>query len=364
MRLALGLIVAAFAVPLLGADAEIVRPTLQPPPWPVGLVYLTDTTAARPVLWGANADGSSPVRLGMGAADIMLSPDGRTVAIVTPESEDGASLVVTPAVAPGRARTLLHASNFLVLRAWSPDATKVAVVVNDQPDDPGGEPRVPDSRLVLVDVRTGAKTVVAHGGIGGVSFSPSGRRLVYAHAPQDNVAFCADLFMANVNGSHVRALTHDARSGDPLWGPKRIAFSRARGCSAVPDIHLPSQLWTLRPDGRGARQLTHVRFRPLSSGLTPTAWSDDGRRLLAEQVAGGNATSDAWTVEVPDGRARDLTGKIDNVIGTGLSHDGQAVLVQSGPLDDPDRDSIATIPWRGGHARVLVVHGSSPSWNR
>jgi hypothetical protein len=363
MRRALALLVAAFAVSPAVARAEIVPPRLLPPP--ARLVYLTDLASPRPVLWSANADGSTPVRLGMGAGDVKLSPDGKTVAIATPISEDtGNALVVTPAGPPGASRTLLHAENFLDLLAWSPDSTKLAVLVDDQPDPPGGEPRVPDGKLVVVDVKTGAKTVVAHGGIGGASFSPSSRQLVFSRAPAGRVAICPNIYTAGADGSGVHALTHDGVSGAPLWGPRQIAFSRVKVCSPLPDTFVPAQLWLIHPDGRGARQLTHVRFSPRSTTLTATAWSRDGRRLLAELTELPLSKSDAWTVDVRSGRAHDLTGKVDDVRGFGLSHDGTSVLVQRGPGTGPSRGPIGTIPWHGGRLHVLVADGAVPSWNR
>ncbi len=332
---------------------------------PARLVYLTDFAGARPVVWGANADGSSPVQLGMGAGDLKLSPDGETVAIATPISEEtGNALDVASATAPGPARTLLHARNFLDLLAWSPDSARLAVLVDDQPDPPGGEPRVPSGKLVVVDIKTGAKTVVAHGGIGSASFSPSGGQIAFERAPAGKPAFCPNVYTAGADGSHVRALTHDGVSGDPLWGPRQIAFARVKTCTSRINSYIPAQLWLMRPDGHGAREITHLRFAPRSLGLRPTAWSADGRRLLAEQLANGLTTSDAWTVDLPSGRARDLTGKLDNVRGFGLSQDGSSVLVQRGPGSDPSREPIGTIPWRGGPLHVLVAHGAIPSWNR
>ncbi len=50
------------------------------------------------------------------------------------------------------------------------------------------------------------------------------------------------------------------------------------------------------------------------------------------------------------------------MIGRGLSADGRTVLVQRGYFDDPVHQSVATIPFGGGRATVLVAHGSDPSW--
>lgn len=72
--------------------------------------------------------------------------------------------------------------------------------------------------------------------------------------------------------------------------------------------------------------------------------------------------SPAPLLVLPARRARDLTGRFDGVIGAALSADGTTVLVQRGYFDDPRRQSVATIPFAGGRATVLVRHGSAPSW--
>jgi hypothetical protein len=68
-----------------------------------------------------------------------------------------------------------------------------------------------------------------------------------------------------------------------------------------------------------------------------------------------------WAVDVASGRAHDLTGRFDGVIGVDLSADGRRVLVQRGYFDDPAHQSVATIPFGGGRPTVLVRRGSAPS---
>ena len=166
-----------------------------------------------------------------------------------------------------------------------------------------------------------------------------------------------NVFVAAADGSGAHAITRDGRSLWPVWGPTRIAYTHERLRRADAPVY---QLRMMRPDGSGVRQLTHLRIPRLLSGLTATAWSADGSRLLAEY--GGQDTSEAWAVDVASGRARDLTGRFDGVIGADLSADGRTVLVQRGYFDDPKHQSVATIPFGGGRSTVLVRHGSAPSW--
>jgi Tol biopolymer transport system component len=309
---------------------------------PAKLAYVTGLAGTHPAVHVANADGSGAVRVGTGV-DALISPNGASVAIETPYTRRGTSLVVRPA-AGGPARTLVRTNDSIRPLAWSPDSGRLLVMLST-------------TQLVVVDVASGARRTLTRGQIHGASFSPDGTQIAYARARSRRVSARVNVFVAQADGSGAHAITHDGRSLFPQWGPSQIAFSHARLRRMDAPVY---QLRVMRPDGSGVRQLTHMRIPRLVSGLTATAWSADGSRLLAEY--GGQDTSQAWTVEVGSGRARDLTGRFDGVIGAALSADGSTVLVQRGFFDDPRRQSVATIPFGGGRATVLVRHGGEPSW--
>ncbi|MFL5816966.1 MAG: TolB family protein [Conexibacter sp.] len=309
---------------------------------PAKLAYVTGLAGTHPQVHVANADGSGAVGIGAGV-DALISPDGASVAIVTPYTRRGTSLAVRPA-SGGAARTLVSTGDSIGPVVWSPDGTRLAVVVNTQ-------------RLVAIDVATGARRTLARGTIQGASFSPDGSQVAYASSRFARLSAHVDVFVVDADGTGAHAVTHDGRSLYPLWGPSRIAYTHERLRRADAPVY---QLRVMRPNGSGVRQLTHLRIPRLLSGLTATAWSADGSRLLAEY--GGQDTSEAWTVDVRSGRARDLTGRFDGVIGAGLSADGSNVLVQRGYFDDPKHQSVATVPFAGGRATVLVRRGSEPSW--
>jgi hypothetical protein len=309
---------------------------------PSKLAYVTGLAGTHPRVHVANADGSGAVTLGTGV-DASISPDGANVAIVTPYTRRGTSLVVRPS-GGGAARVVARTGDAIGPLTWSPDGALLAVVINT-------------TRLVVIDVASGARHVVAHGQIQGASFSPDSRRIAYARSRSARLLARVNVFAADVDGSGAHAITHDGRSLWPVWGPTQIAYTHERTRRHDAPVY---QLRVMRPDGSGVRQLTHLRIPRLLSGLTATAWSAGGTRLLAEY--GGQDTSEAWTVDVASGHARDLTGRFDGVIGADLSADGTTVLVQRGYFDDPRHQSIATIPFPGGRATVLVRHGSAPSW--
>ena len=327
---------------LLAACALALAPSAAHAAVPAKLAYVTGLAGTHPQVHVANADGSGTVALGTGV-DAAISPDGANVAIVTPYTRRGTALVVRPATG-GPARTLASTGGSIGPLTWSPDGTLLAVVMNVR-------------RLVVIDVASGARRVVARGSIQGASFSPGSRRIAYASSRLPRLSAHVDVYVVDVDGSATRRITHDGRSLWPVWGPTQIAYTHERLRRNDAPVY---QLRVMRPDGGGVRQLTRLRIPRLLSGLTATAWSADGTRLLAEY--GGQDTSEAWVVDVARGRSHDLTGRFDGVIGAGLSADGTTVLVQRGYFDDPRHQSIATIPFDGGSATVLVRHGSEPSW--
>jgi hypothetical protein len=109
------------------------------------------------------------------------------------------------------------------------------------------------------------------------SWSPDSRRIV-ASGPQG-------LWVINVATGAAREILSlgedvgEDEVGSPAWSPdgRWIAFDRR---PPPPEVGAPplgnSQLWLVRPNGSGLRQLTHLTDADVAG---PPAWSPDGRRL-------------------------------------------------------------------------------------
>ena len=230
-------------------------------------------------------------------------------------------------------------------------------------------PELGPKRLVLIDVVTGAQQTVARGFFSGVSFAPEGGQLVYGRAASEAFPPRTDVYRYDVPiGQPLRVaepvrLTNDHRSLDPLWGPAgKIVFVKQLG--AKQRRYGPkNELYLMNPAGKQVRRLTHTKVGPLLLGLTPTQWSANGRRLLAE--FGGQDTSYAVTVNPRTGAQRPLVEATEQgFAGTALSADGKLVLGATGGFEPGPGTTSRTVPYGGGKSKVLAKNAFEPDWSR
>ena len=306
-------------------------------------------------VWIAADDGSGAHRLAAPGDSPRISPDGATVAF---ERVTGSSfrpdLMLVPADGSAPPRVLAKGWRDTFTFAWSPDGRTIATILG---------PELHAKRLALIDVATGAQRTVARGYFSGVSFSPSGDRIAYGRAAHDAFPGHPDVYFAAVADAAPVRVTHDRVSQYPLWGPSgRIVYVRLLD-AARRKYGPKNELYLMNEDGSGSRRLTHTRVDPLLSGLVPTAWSADGKRLLTQ--FGGQDTSYAVTVNPATGAQRPLLrAEESGLIGTALSADGSTVLGATGGFDPGSRHNIVTVPYGGGAPTVLVRRGFDPDWTR
>jgi hypothetical protein len=318
------------------------------------LVYSKNPTHSG--VWVAADDGSGARRLAGGSSP-KISPHGLTVAfsVVGDRRNFRPDLMVVPADGSAPVRLLSKAWRDVFTFAWAPDSKTIATVVG---------PEIGTKRLVLIDLATGAQRTVARGQFAGVSFSPAGDRIVYSRAQQtDRYPPHSDVYRAAVAGGAPVRFTRDRRSLSPLWGPTgRIVFVKL--VDAKRRKYAPkNELYLMAPDGSGVRRLTRTRVAQLLQGLTPTAWSADGTRLLAE--FGGQDTSFAETVDPVTGARRAVSKAQENgFAGTDLSADGTTILGATGGFEPDVKHDVVAIPYGGGTPTVLARNALEPDWNR
>jgi Tol biopolymer transport system component len=333
---------AALLVAALAATSVAQEP---PAPRLETLAYVTFDKDYKPTLWSAHADGTSRRKLATGV-NPQVSPDGRQIAYIRADKPE----LWVVAAAGGAPRRLARNVRYFDLR-WTADSTTLAFVSG---------PAIGANDLRLVDVASGRTRTVASGFFHGASFSPDGASLVWSRSADDTYPARSDLYTAPVAGGAATRITTDGNAESPVWGPQLIAFSRAK--TPVKKSDYPKiNIFTIRPDGSGRRQLTKVNPPFLLAGLTATDWSADGRRLVAEY--GGQDTSEVWRVDAVTGAAKDVTGRFDGVFGSAISRDGTAILATTGYIGEPDGD-VVSLAWGTGKRTVLVKNASMPSWNR
>jgi Tol biopolymer transport system component len=304
----------------------------------------------KPRIYVANDNGSGARQVGVGT-NSRVSPDGEWVAYER-ASQSGTSELRLYQVAIHKSERLLNPWAESYVFAWSADSTKVAAVT-------GGTRG--KRTLLVIDAKSLKREKIATGYFNGVSFSPESDELVFG-ASQTEDTLKSDIFRYELGGAAPKALTKGKKSGYPLWSPKdQIVFAgqvRAGGGSESP----ASQLFVMNPEGQRISQVSHTKISPLSQGLIPTAWSENGARLLTEFA--GEDQSYAVAVSTVTGSEKKLTKDPETGLqGAALSPDGSTVLgtVGIGFGGNPN-PKVVTVPWGGGLEKVLVPGGYQPSW--
>jgi Tol biopolymer transport system component len=314
----------------------------------------------KPQVWVANDNGKQAHKLAAGT-NPRISPDGRWVAY-SPARDGGfgSELVVAPSDGSGPAKVLLENWREPYVFAWSPDSRTIAALRG---------PETGKRQLVLIDVacQTGevlciqvGERVVAGGYFNGVSFDPAGGQLVYARSGSERYPPHSDVFRFGAGSGKPVRLTDDHRSTSPAWGPNgKIAFVKLLGAKKR-KYGPKNELYLMNEAGGKVRRLTHTRVSPLAQGLTPTAWSPGGNRLLAQ--FGGQDLTYAVAVNPRTGAQRPLVEATEQgFVGVAFSADGKRVLGAGGGGDPGLRHNVETVPYSGGKAKVLARNAFEPS---
>jgi Tol biopolymer transport system component len=314
-----------------------------------------------PTVWSAADNGSGKRQLASGS-NPRVSPDGQIVAFLQQGKGRSArpELMLVPADGSAPVSGLATGWRETAVFDWSPDSTSIVAVRG---------PALGAKRLVLIDTVTGAQQTIASGFFSGVSFSPAGGQLVYSRAASEDFPARSDVYRYDIpQGETLRAvqparLTRDGRSLDPLWGPSgKIVFVKQLGAKRR-KYGPKNELYLMSPAGKGVRRLTHTKVDPLLQGLYPTAWSADGKRLLAEFE--GQDTTYAVTVNPRTGAQRPLIEATEQgFLGTGLSADGKFVLGKTMGFEPGPGTDVGVVPYSGSKSVKVLAHNAfEPSWS-
>jgi hypothetical protein len=294
-------------------------------------------------VWIAGRDGSHARGLVRNAFGPQLSPDGRRLAYFVPRRPVALPIAWVRTFASGRTTRIGAAMTV----AWAPRSRRVVLSTR--------------TRVLLVDLKSESRHLLARGHLCCAGFSPDGRAVVYARNNGSfGTGFRSDVYAIRLEDGHVSRLTRDGHSDRPVWGRGWIAYShfRARGGWLIRDLHL------MRSDGSGKRFLAGGHDEPskAETGIEPVAFSHDGARLLA--CLASEFQCPPVTFHIPDGRRYALHVTHRNELGAAvaISRDGNQVLAEVGGLEKPYR--VVAVPFAGGEPRVLVRNAEHASWSR
>ncbi len=313
-----------------------------------GATLVFSRNPLHPAVFAARDNGKGVRRLGGGSSP-HISPDGRSA--IYRRAGSSPELVLT-SPSGGPLRTLMKGWQETFELAFSPNSRLIAA-------ERGHE--LGKRKLVVINLTSGRQRVLASGFFNGFSFSPDSEELVYSRSGR-GYSDSGEIFRVGVDGGSPVALSKDHRSISPLWGPGgEIVFDRVHQLKAP--LGPKAQLYLMNARGGDIRQLTHTRVPPLIFGLTATAWSANGRRLLAEY--GGEDTSYAVAVNPRSGAERKLIPSDTEMgfAGVAISGDGRFVLGLTGEEPGPHQQ-IAVVPYGGGKKTVIIANGDEPDWNR
>lgn len=334
---------------LIGALVAVTALLVLPAAAQASLTFVRNQS--NPTVYVANDNGSGIKKVESGYSPHM-SPDGATVAYFHEGPGHAAELKLAPTTGgPGKTLMVGWRENYEL--AFSTDSEVIAALRG---------PEIGKRKLVLITIATGAQKVIASGYFIGFSFSPEGNELVYAKASNEKYPPRSDVFRVSVAGGKAVALTSDHKSVYPLWGPTgKIVFVKL--LDAGKRKYGPkNELYLMNEKGKQVKRLTHTSVDDLLQGLFPTAWSGNGKRILAE--FGGQDTSYAVGVNAVTGAQKPVVkAEESGFVGSALSNDGKTVLAYVGGFDPGNKHQVVTVPFNGGKVKTLVSNATEPDWS-
>jgi hypothetical protein len=324
---------------LLGASIALVMAA----PAQATLVYTKADKNQNTRVYVADNDGTNAHKIGNGAQPA-VSPDGRWVAWIQPGSPERVKMRL--ADRSRKARDVTSAGQINSIQ-FSPDSKSLGIAA--------------ETRLWVYDIHDRESVKAASGNLRGFSFSPDSKSVAFGTAGR-NQAFDAptDLYRFAIADEQRVRITRDRKSLNPLWTESGIVHDR----QTLRDNAAPSyNLFEIQPDGGSLRRITKLRIPPLASGLMPLEMAASGNRMIA--LFTGQDIAVGFRVNPETGKVHSLGPFSENgFVAADLTADGRTVLGTTGGADPGNRHHVATMPYSGDKATVLVRNAFDPDWSR
>jgi eukaryotic-like serine/threonine-protein kinase len=337
---------------LAGKD-DAVQPSWSPNSQRIAYWGLPSGSAQR-ILWTVPAAGGEPVQVTQGEHldwNPVWSPDGRHLYFISDRSGSMNVWKVPIDEASGKVlgepQPVTTSSQSIGLLSLSRDGLKIVYATDEGKSNLERRAFYPANLQVAEDptpVTQGSRTVRS------AAVSPDGEWIAFDTSfPRE------DLFVVRPDGSGQRQLTDDPHKDRiPRWTPdSRVLFysNRASGDSYG--------AWTLRPDGSDLQQIVHGSREPLYNPIA----SPDGRRLVA--TLGFQGAAFIELDQPPGRRIRWLPrpeGGREVFSPTSWSADGQLL---AGTLERTDGSSVPGVvvfSLASGRYEKLTDVGTVPIW--
>ncbi len=238
-------------------------------------------------VWLMNSDGSGVQQIthvpGEGAETPVWSPDGRRIAYAVYSGEGNNDVWVMDADGSNPVQ-VTDGPGYDGHPHWTLDGNRIVFNSDRDTPDPSASwsQRWHDIWSVRPDGSGARKLTDCRAVCTFGSLSPDGRWLLYRKVEGgggldwslEAIENNSEIHLMNLEGGEMRKLApHPAFDGWPLWSPdgEWIVFASNRAGPA-----LTGQLWLIRPNGEGLRQITFGDW-----GHAQPSFTADGRGLLA-----------------------------------------------------------------------------------
>ncbi|MGI9187366.1 MAG: hypothetical protein ACR2J9_07620 [Gaiellales bacterium] len=243
------------------------------------IVYQTSAgSGANRAIFMADDDGANATKLPVTGQFAVISPNGATVAYTkVVNNSTGASQLHFLTVASGAD---LNTGISCGGAVWAPNSSMVACTTSQTTGTIKG------LGLSTVTTTGTASVIVPSVGtqVNGYSFSPDSSMIVWGQTPFGAYDVSSSLRTLPVNGGG--AVTKLGKGAQPIWGPSKIAFTRATHTIVGGTAFLRRQIWTLDPavGASSAKVLTAYQAKGFVEGPTPLRWTSDGTKIVGQLI--------------------------------------------------------------------------------